>query len=99
MDPEHGGVYAAVYLAVSADFNDPRFADSVASARAVGYDAYTGGGIGCDSGAAEGLRLDPNSEYYTSVLYFSSFPQAQQFAALYPPAEVGIVQVQTFCLD
>ena len=97
--PTHGGRYTAVYLAVSTRGDDPALARSAASARALGYSVVRGSGLACDSGALQGLGLDPAREHSFTVLYFTSRTAARDFAALHAPREAGIVDVVTYCLD
>ena len=98
VSPVHGGRYAGVYLVLARDRIDPRLEAAAASARRAGYTAGTTT-LGCDVGAARGLRRDPASQEYATVLYFRTEAEARQFAALHPPVEAGVVQVQTLCLD
>lgn len=94
----HGGRYWAVYLAVAYDAGDPELAQAQASAQAVGY----AGGIGdvqCETGAAEGLGLDPAKSYSAASVFFDTRADAQAFVDRYAPGVVGTVQVTASCLD
>jgi hypothetical protein len=98
VSPQHGGSYAAVYLAVARTSTDPRLAAATASARRLGY-APGRTTLGCDVGAAAGLRLPAGSQDTAVVLYFRTLEDARRFTALHPPAEAGVVRVRTYCRD
>lgn len=100
----HGGQYWAVYLAISRTYGDPKLDAAERQARAVGYREFSGGDIGCDRGAREGLvragiQLDPDVNYVTRSLLFATQRDAQAFVDAYQPPVVGTVQVTTYCLD
>jgi hypothetical protein len=101
----HGGTVYGVYLAVArtdADGSLPaggrqKLDDAKAAAAAAGYQALEG--LDCDSGAREGLGLDPQLSYGSAQVYFATAAQAEQFVAFYQPGVVGTARVQTYCMD
>jgi hypothetical protein len=93
---QHGGVYWAVYFAVSR-YGDP---DVERVARALERQGFTPStlDISCDRGAAEALGI-PNENRAVVALYFDTEQEAQEFAHSADPDPVGYARVRTHCLD
>jgi len=103
---EHGGQIWAVYLALSrvdasGKAEEPeQLARAEQQARAVGYEDDIGNGdLGCDVGAREALRLDPDRDYRGVSIFFDTQAQAKQFVDAYEPPVVGTARVTAYCLD
>lgn len=101
VQPEHGGEYAGVFLAVARTPDDRRLEKANDQARAAGYDddVLGIGDIGCSEGAREALGLDPDEDYYAAALYFADMATAKQFVDAFEPGVVGTAVVRTYCLD
>lgn len=101
-----GGRYWAVYLALPRVADDPKATAAERNVLAAGYDssdiAY--GPIDCDDGARAalgkaGIRLDPNVDYGTVKLFFSTRQNATAFVDAYQPGVIGTALVTWSCAD
>ena len=103
LSPTHGGEAVAVYLAVAewdSVSGNPAdgFTTEIAAAQDLGY--FVGSGdLACDMGGQDGLGLPSDGYYWAASVLFATVPDANAFVAAYPGDVVGIVEVQTYCLD
>lgn len=94
---EHGGTYWGVYLAVG---EGPDLEDAIAyltTERGLEFGSeFSIGDLSCDTGAAEALGAEGPMRV---AVYFETQEDAEAWADTLPGPPVGIVEVQTFCLD
>ena len=98
-EPEHGGRYWAVFVAV-APHHDPELEQAKADLSAAGYETYGAGSLDCFQGAREALGLPAAAEHYGEVdVLFADRASAERFARQLGRPVAGFAQVRTFCLD
>jgi len=108
----HGASVWAVYLGVWAlrDFDETSegFGDRIGAAVDVALSpirelGYQGTWSACDRGAVEGLGLDPEaagpSGYWYAGAYFWTEADAKVVADLLGDVVIGVVNVETLCMD
>lgn len=108
LELEHGGTYWGVYVTVvRADDNlqiapeDQKRLDAAEkSLTDLGYEPDAGAyDLGCEQGVREQLRLDPQRDYATVRIFFTTQAQAEQFVTAYQPGVVGTAKVTLYCMD
>jgi hypothetical protein len=96
-EPEQGGTYWGVYVAIADKGDDAALQQSAEALDALGYSEYSIGDISCDEGAAEELGVPEDSGRV--AVYFETEEEARAFSGSLPSAIVRIAEVKTFCLD
>ena len=95
VEPEHGGTYWGVYLAVG---EEPDLEDAIAYlTEERGIELFSIGDISCDAGAREALGKAAGPQRV--ALYFETEDDARAWAETLPAPPVGVAEVQTYCLD
>jgi hypothetical protein len=99
VEPEHGGTYWGVYLAVAASLDDPKIREWTEQAERLAYTPSVGD-LACDQGAAAALGVAEGSSRV--AIYFATREDAE---AAYADVVTryrepfGIARVTTYCLD
>ena len=100
VDPQAGGKYWVVYLAVSYEGGTPELKAAEATLRARGFKmggTMSSGQLSCDRGAA--AALGRSEDAYAVGAWFASETAALAFSATLPSLAVGVAQVSPGCQD
>ena len=88
-------MFFGVYLAAG-DPTSKEFKDRLALLKDKGL-PHEGHDVNCDQGAADGLAI--SDEEFVVAVYFKTRDDAQAWAKTSPVEPLGIIEVQTYCLD
>lgn len=97
VEPEHGGTYFGVYVAIADAGDEAALQQSAEALDALGYNQYSLGDISCDEGAADQLGVPEDSGRV--AVYFETRDEAGAFTQSLPSPILRIAKVRTFCLD
>jgi hypothetical protein len=97
VEPEHGGTYFGVYVAIADAGDEAALQQSAEALDATGYHEWSLGDISCDQGAAEQLGVPEDSGRV--AVYFETREEAEAFTQSLPSPILRIAKVKTFCLD
>lgn len=99
VEPEHGGTYWGVYLAIAPSIDDPEIREWTEQAERLAYTPSVGD-LACDQDAAAALDVADDASHV--AIYFANRADA---AAAYADIvtryrePLGIARVRTYCLD